>query len=88
MRLAIILLSLILITSCTRGVDAGDKKPEKAVDKEIKKTANIEFTNGIRMEVEVADTIMERAKGLMHRSTLPKNTGMLFIFDNEQALSF
>lgn len=75
---------ICLISSCTRHVDAEDK----AVEVEIKKTANIEFTNGIRMEVEVADTVYERAKGLMHRKSLPENSGMLFIFDREQVLSF
>ncbi len=40
------------------------------------------------LTVEVAKTEAERAKGLMHRERLKKNTGMLFIFDRDQTLSF
>lgn len=41
------------------------------------------------IKVEVADTQSKRAKGLMHRKErLPKDTGMLFIFNREEILSF
>lgn len=39
--------------------------------------------NGIRVNVEIADSFEERAKGLMFRDKLQENTGMLFVFDNE-----
>lgn len=44
--------------------------------------------NGERFEVELAITPEERAKGLMFREELEKNRGMLFVFEEEQALSF
>lgn len=46
------------------------------------------FSSGKKITVEIATTSEEKAKGLMYRKDLPKDTGMLFIFDNEQRLSF
>ena len=46
------------------------------------KTAVVEAPNAAaRFEVEVADTGDERAHGLMGRSSLPENAGMLFVYD-------
>ena len=38
--------------------------------------------------VEVVDNDADRAKGLMHRRSLPEGTGMLFDFHREQDVSF
>ena len=38
--------------------------------------------------VEVADTDAERQAGLMGRTVLPEDAGMLFVFEGEQTLSF
>ncbi|MGE3770798.1 MAG: DUF192 domain-containing protein [Bdellovibrionales bacterium] len=35
----------------------------------------------VRLGVEVADDDIERANGLMHRTLLPEDRGMLFVFD-------
>ncbi len=40
------------------------------------------------LTVEIADTPERRAQGLMFRSSLPKDRGMLFIFEREQPLGF
>ena len=40
------------------------------------------------IDVEIADTEQLRAMGLMHRKSLEENSGMLFIFKDEQKLSF
>jgi uncharacterized membrane protein (UPF0127 family) len=40
------------------------------------------------ISVEVAKTTEQHQYGLMNRSSLPQNEGMLFVFDNEQPLSF
>lgn len=40
------------------------------------------------VRVEIADTPETRAKGLMHRESLPADEGMLFIYDRPQVLSF
>ncbi len=39
-------------------------------------------------EVEVATTPQQRTQGLMHRTNLPKNHGMLFIFETEDLYGF
>ena len=43
---------------------------------------------GRTITVEVADTDERRAHGLMFRESLPKDEGMLFIFDDEHQRSF
>jgi uncharacterized membrane protein (UPF0127 family) len=40
------------------------------------------------LDVEVAYTARARAQGLMHRTSLPHNAGMLFVFEEEQILAF
>lgn len=42
----------------------------------------------LRFDVEVAATGPERQRGLMCRETMEPAAGMLFIFENERALSF
>jgi uncharacterized membrane protein (UPF0127 family) len=41
-----------------------------------------------RYKVQVAQTEEERAKGLSGITTLPKDKGMLFVFDEPQTVSF
>ena len=42
----------------------------------------------VRVRVEVADDLAEQAKGLMDRTALGVNRGMLFVFPEEQKLTF
>ena len=51
------------------------------------KTARVVIGNDT-LFVEVAVTEEERALGLMYREFLPENGGMLFIFEDEDYLSF
>ena len=41
-----------------------------------------------RFNVEIADTPDERARGLMFRESLPQSSGMLFLYERPQRLSF
>ncbi|SLN14723.1 hypothetical protein PEL8287_00593 [Roseovarius litorisediminis] len=41
-----------------------------------------------RFSVELADDKEERAKGLMHRESLPKSSGMLFVYPVPQVVGF
>ena len=41
-----------------------------------------------RFTVEVADTPGERSLGLMHRTSLPRSAGMLFVYERPQPVSF
>jgi hypothetical protein len=69
-----ILISCVLITASLSG----------AV--EFKKKWILLGSNKIR--VEIADSRAKRQKGLMDRTELKKNTGMLFIFENEKKIKF
>ena len=42
----------------------------------------------VRVRVEVADDIFEQARGLMYRTALGENRGMLFAYPEERELSF
>lgn len=42
----------------------------------------------IPVQAEVADTEEERNHGFMERKNIPDGTGMLFVFDRDQILSF
>ncbi|MDP3763263.1 MAG: DUF192 domain-containing protein [bacterium] len=44
--------------------------------------------NDVSAEVEVADTPEMHAKGLSGRKTLPIDTGMLFVFENQEQYGF
>lgn len=50
----------------------------------------IEKSNGdkIRLDVEIAQSEAERAKGLMFRNALPNNSGMLFVFPDLRTPAF
>jgi uncharacterized membrane protein (UPF0127 family) len=42
----------------------------------------------IEVSVEIADTPEKRGEGLMYRESLPENSGMLFIFEDEAIRTF
>ncbi len=46
------------------------------------------LVGGIPLRVEISDTQEERVMGLMFRDKLEWNEGMLFVFENEDTLSF
>ncbi|MEP4198199.1 MAG: DUF192 domain-containing protein [Aliishimia sp.] len=41
-----------------------------------------------RFTVEIADSAAERAQGLMHRESMAMSSGMLFMYERPQVLSF
>lgn len=53
-----------------------------------KKLETLQFSNGSLLKVEVARTEEEKVKGLMGRTYLPRNQGMLFIFKKPKKLVF
>jgi uncharacterized membrane protein (UPF0127 family) len=53
------------------------------------RTLVIDASGGkVEVRVEVADDLAEQAKGLMYRTTLGENRGMLFVYPDERELSF
>lgn len=51
-------------------------------------TAQAVVPNGTKIDLEVASTPEQQAKGLMYRSALPNNRGMLFKFPSAQPVQF
>lgn len=45
-------------------------------------------TGQVRLSVEIADDMAERAVGLMNRASMPKSSGMLFVYDHPQPVAF
>lgn len=52
------------------------------------KITTITFPGNKKVKVELAVTMSERYKGLMNRTSLDENSGMLFVFGHPQKLSF
>ena len=53
----------------------------------IQQPSQITINNNI-FNLEIASTSLEKSIGLMHRTHLNKNTGMIFIFKDEKPQSF
>jgi uncharacterized protein len=70
------------VFSALLALSAGLGAAEKSVLEIVTKTGVHSFS------VEVVDNDADRAKGLMHRRSLPEGTGMLFDFHREQDVSF
>jgi uncharacterized membrane protein (UPF0127 family) len=53
-------------------------------------TLTIDASGGEKVEVrvEIADNLVEQAKGLMYRTALGENRGMLFVYPVERELSY
>lgn len=51
-------------------------------------TTTMQMPNGERIDVEVARTEREREIGLMNRTKIPMNSGMLFVFPGESLHNF
>ena len=42
----------------------------------------------VRLQIEIAETDQKRSQGLMHRRKLDTNSGMLFVFSQDQYMNF
>ena len=74
---AVIFMAFALAFSCS-----AKKLPEKNI--------SIEKSDGTTASVtaEIADTYETRQRGFMERKSIPDGTGMLFVFEKDQILSF
>ena len=71
-------------------VDVKPAEATKIAQASELRTVTIHTSSGeeVRVRVEIADNAFEIARGLMYRTALAENRGMLFIFEGEQKLSF
>jgi uncharacterized protein len=99
-RLVLVLLALLL-AGCGGATASSDNRPHNAsgattAGKEASsgqpglRTVVIDASGGkkVRVRVEIADDNSERERGLMYRTALGENRGMLFVYPHEQVLTF
>jgi uncharacterized membrane protein (UPF0127 family) len=96
-RLALFLL-VVLLAGCGGANGAQDDHASKGTAGEKKTssgtsdlpTVTIDASGGKQVEVrvEIADGPFEQQRGLMYRTSLGEDRGMLFVFRREQTLSF
>ena len=82
--------SVFLFVACAacaaKPASSRDGKPQTGLPVQ---TISIAGGHGpVSIEVELAQTDEERSIGLMYRKSLEDGKGMLFIFENDQVLSF
>jgi uncharacterized protein len=84
------ILALFLALSLTlAAASCADKKPAAITDSPNPKLATSPIKVGGSLVIaEIASTETERERGLMFRTSLADGTGMLFVFDKDQQLSF
>src|SRR3954467_4204541 len=97
--LAFLFAVLLLVVGCSGEESSTPKQNEATTTSPAETTQTttpdsttiaIISSDGTRteLEVEIADNDAERARGLMERTALAENAGMLFVFDREKRLSF
>ena len=86
----LVLLSLLLVGCASGSSDTGGGSTGTTTTTSELRTVTIDASGGkeVEVRVEVADTEPEHQLGLMGRTALPEDRGMLFVFDEEQELSF
>jgi uncharacterized membrane protein (UPF0127 family) len=93
----LLLVALLLAPGCGGGSEKGETSSEEASPEttgvavpDETATVGINTTRGERVEVqvEIADEEDEQKRGLMERTALAEEAGMLFVFRGERPLSF
>lgn len=92
MKRAALVLALLVLILAGCGSEGGPQEAGTTVAREegAMPTVTIDASGGgkVRVRVEIADTDAERARGLMDRTALPEDQGMLFVYPTERTLSF
>jgi hypothetical protein len=88
----VLVLLLVFVAGCGGPSDGQDAAAGKKADsdKADLSTVTIEASGRKKVEVlvEIADGPLERERGLMYRTALGEDRGMLFVFPEAQPLSF
>lgn len=89
------LLMIVLWASCGDENDPQSAKPKKMTDGQPAFVREGELTfidqagkSVVTIDIEIAETEAEQQQGLMNRSFMPNDRGMLFIFNREEPRSF
>ena len=87
------LVLIILFCMALVGCQTETKKEIKSTEVSFKKEGELSILKGDSLKVgnidiEIADNDYERQTGLMYRTKMEDNQGMLFIFEDEQPRSF
>lgn len=94
LALLTVIVGLILFFSLKTKCSPESYNPTKALDIPFVKQGELTFislTNSDTLaviEIEIAENMQQRARGLMYRKSIPANGGMLFIHDYEEMQSF
>ncbi|BBD58856.1 hypothetical protein NIES2109_16350 [Nostoc sp. HK-01] len=83
-----IMLSLFLMGCSTQSTAKTPIQVPTATGQTLPISATAVVPNGTKIELEVAVTPEQQAKGLMNRPALPDNRGMLFKFPSAQPVQF
>jgi uncharacterized membrane protein (UPF0127 family) len=96
--LAVLFASLLLVVGCgeqksespSESLSEANAPPTTGPEASRRSTVSITNTEGemVVVRVEIATTTAEKQRGLMGRTALAEDAGMLFVFDREQQLSF
>jgi uncharacterized membrane protein (UPF0127 family) len=101
---SVLVLTLVLLLLALAGCDGGSagstgtpSEPRAATTTDSGKasasdlrTVTLDASSGeeVEVRVEIADDTSEQMRGLMHRTALTENRGMLFVFPDEEIRSF
>lgn len=90
--LPLLLATLLVGLPACGGSDDAPREPEPAVNIPFDKEGTLSILQSgdtlVTVDIEIAETDSARTRGLMQRTSLPEQSGMLFLFPNEQPRSF
>jgi uncharacterized membrane protein (UPF0127 family) len=91
----VLVLGMLLATAVltfAQSEESSSVEEASSTEPEASPSATLTITNSfgerVPVQVEIADTDAERQTGLMGRTALAEDAGMLFVFGQEQPLSF
>lgn len=95
-RFSLLIAFMVLFTGCAQPEAeqpaAGDASSESSVNVPFRKDGTLTISRDddvyLTLEIEIADTDSSRNRGLMQRDGLPEDSGMWFIFDQENEQGF
>lgn len=91
MRTFFLLVTVSLLSACSDGRSVAPDNP--GIEVPFTRHGTLDFVRSddtviTSIHIEIADTDSTRERGLMQRSSLPKHSGMLFIFSQQRIQSF